>query len=283
MKKLSKKIITVLLAITVFAGVLTGCATQKEDAKEGDDGKRKIIAATGGAPKPYIWQDEDGKLDGYDIAVVNEVFNRLPQYELEYQVTSDFFTAADAGYVQMVVQHLGTNEERREKYLFSDPYYFAEHGLLVKEGSDIDSWDDLAGHSTEVNSGSFNAILFEKWNAENPDKKIELIYTEDVNSTPMHVADGIIDFEFFDYISLVEQVEGQSVPGVKVIPMDNDTIPHKGTGFTYFVFPKGEEQLQQDFNEAFEAALKDGTIDRLSQQYLGDDFAPTLEEAIANR
>ena len=49
--------------------------------------------------------------------------------------------------------------------------------------------------------------LVEKWNTEHPDKKIDLIYTDDANATPLHVSDGTVDFEFFDYISLEEQVE----------------------------------------------------------------------------
>lgn len=287
MNKFIKKITALTLGITMITGILTGCGKAETDnaADKAEDGKRKIIAVTGGSPQPYIWRNEDNSLDGYDIAVFNEIMSRLPQYEFEYEVAQDCFTTVDSGRGQVIVQHLATNDERREKYLFSDPYYFAEHGLLVSEDSELETWDDLAGHSTEVNSGSFNAILFENWNEEHPDKKIELIYVDSdaTTMTPLHVADGSIDFEFFDYISLVEQAKAQGLSGIKILHFDNDSIPNKGTGYTYFVLPKGEEQLQADINEAYEAALEDGVIDELSQKYLGGDFAPTLEETIANR
>lgn len=285
MKKMIKNVTIIIATMTLATGVLAGCAkaeTDDLDVKATGE-KRKIVALTTGSPRPYLWRNEDDSLDGYDIAVFNEIMRRLPQYEFEYEVTEDVFTSADAGYGQVIVQHLGSNDERREKYLFSDPYYFAEHGLLVSEGSEIEAWDDLPGHSTEVQAGSFNSILFEKWNEENSDKKIELVYVDNTNGTPLHVADGTVDFVFFDYISLVEQAEAQGLTDVKILPMDNDTIPNKGTGFTYFVYPKGEEQLQKDVNEAFEAALEEGVINELSQKYLEGDFVPTLDEVLSNR
>ncbi len=303
-----KKTITLLLAAALLLALLAGCGGTQEtpsdqpaesqeqetpantqeqpgQAPEETPQVRKITAVTGGNPRPYIWQNEDGTLDGYDIAVFNAIMDRLPQYELEYLVTgaNDIFTTADAGYAQVIVQHLATNEERQAKYLFSLPYYFAEHGLLVPEGSELRTWDDLIGHSTEVNPSSFNSLLFEKWNADNPDRQIELVYVDDPNTTPLHVADGTVDFEFFDYMSLKAQVEAQGLTGLELYPIDNDSIPSKGVGYTYFVFPKSEQQLQEDVDAAFQELLEEGVIDELSQQYLDGDFAPTLEEAQANR
>ena len=296
--KVFRKAAILLLVLLVGTGVFTACGKKnsetssdtKEETNKKENNKEetnkeetKITALTGGSPVPYIWTNDDESLDGYDIKVFEAVMEKLPQYKYEYEISSDIFTSADAGYGQVIVQHLGSNDERREKYIFSYPYYFAEHGLLVKEGSEIKTWDDLPGHSTEVSSGSFNAILFEKWNTEHPDKKIDLIYTDDANATPLHVSDGTVDFEFFDYISLEEQVEKQGITGTELLRVDNDTIPNNNTGYTYFVFPKDQQKFAGEFDEKLLELIEDGTVARLSEEYLGDaEFAPDAEQAKDN-
>lgn len=62
---------------------------------------RHLVIGTGGAaPAPYIFQDEKGKLQGYDIAVWEEIMRRLPQYTFEWNVTCDLFAAVDADYLE---------------------------------------------------------------------------------------------------------------------------------------------------------------------------------------
>lgn len=283
LNRIVKKITAIALVGVLGVTSLTACK-KTESAKEekNDDDVRKIVAVTGGAPEPYIWQNEDGTLDGYDIAVFNEIMNRLPQYEFDYEISSDIFTSADAGYAQVIVQHLGSNDERRDKYLFSYPYYFAEHGLLVAEDNDeIKTFADLAGHSTEVLPSSFNSILFEKYNDEHPDNPIILNYV-DADTSYLHVADGTIDFAFFDYISIKENVEELGIQGVKLLEVDNDDIPNANTGYTYFVFPKSEQKLQEDVDEVLLQMIKEGVLEELSQKYLSGSFAPDVEAAEKN-
>lgn len=89
----------------------------------------------GNRSQPFIFQGDDGNLDGYDIAVIKEIFSRLPQYELEFQTTefASIFTGIDAGYYQMGVNNISYNKERGEKYLFSDVYSVSTYGILVRD------------------------------------------------------------------------------------------------------------------------------------------------------
>ena len=102
-------------------GGAQGCTTQESaaesDAAQGSatsDNTEKtkiIVATTGTGPSPFIFQGDDGNLDGYDIAVIKEIFSRLPQYELEFQTTefASIFTGIDAGYYQMGVNNISYN------------------------------------------------------------------------------------------------------------------------------------------------------------------------------
>ena len=85
MKKLAS-----ILAVTLAAGVLaTGCGSSSGSASKdssSDSGKTVIKAATGANAKPYVYVGDDGKPAGYDVDVLNAVFDKLPDYELEYGV-----------------------------------------------------------------------------------------------------------------------------------------------------------------------------------------------------
>ena len=85
MKKLAS-----ILAVTLAAGVLaTGCGSSSGNASKdssSDSGKTVIKAATGANAKPYVYVGDDDKPAGYDVDVLNAVFDKLPDYELEYEV-----------------------------------------------------------------------------------------------------------------------------------------------------------------------------------------------------
>ena len=74
-------------------------AAQGSATSDNTEKTKIIVATTGTGPSPFIFQGDDGNLDGYDIAVIKEIFSRLPQYELEFQTTefASIFTGIDAG------------------------------------------------------------------------------------------------------------------------------------------------------------------------------------------
>ena len=88
-KKLTAGILTGALAISVTAcggnsadtnNASTNADVSAETENSGD--VTVINAVTGGSPKPYISVEEDGSYSGYDIEVLQAVFDRLPQYSL---------------------------------------------------------------------------------------------------------------------------------------------------------------------------------------------------------
>ena len=88
-KKLTAGILTGALAISVTAcggnsadtnNASTNADVSAETENSGD--VTVINAVTGGSPKPYISVEEDGSYSGYDIEVLQAVFDRLPRYSL---------------------------------------------------------------------------------------------------------------------------------------------------------------------------------------------------------
>lgn len=264
-----------------------------EEEKKTTEEVIKITAATSGAPKPYMYND-GGKLYGYDIEVIEEIFSRLPQYELEWEVTefASIFTGMDAGNYQIGVNHFGFNVERGQKYIYSDVISVDPAAIIVRDDNvDIQSVRDLPGHSTEAGIASYYATVFENYNAAHPENQFKLTYVEGTSQTPLHVSDGLIDFQIFTKPTLMAIVEDLGLTNLKFI----DVLPgemswlegeteDKPTG-TFYLIAKGNEQLAEDMNKAFEEAVADGTIQKIGEKYLGvtDETALTLEDIEKNK
>ena len=201
MKKLAS-----ILAVTLAAGVLaTGCGSSSESASKdssSDSGKTVIKAATGANAKPYVYVGDDDKPAGYDVDVLNAVFDKLPDYELEYEVT-DFgsvLSGLNSGNYQIGVNNFSYNEDRGASYLYSYPYDKISYVFVTKKGGKaIKSFEDAAGLSFEGGTGISVSNAVEAWNEKNPDKAINITYSDaDTSVFLQHVADGSQDFTIID-------------------------------------------------------------------------------------
>lgn len=312
MIKNMKKLGILLLTAAFGLGTLTGCGSDNQTAETSDHTQEKqtanvdttstdtqeskisseevtvIKAATSGGPAPYITVNDDGSLTGYDIDVVNELFSRIDEYDVEWKITefSSIFAGLDSGLYQVGVNHFGFNTDRAEKYIFSDVIAIDPVKILVsKDNTDINSVYDLPGHTTEAAATSYYLSVFDNFNATNPDTPINYTFVEDTGQTPLHVSEGIIDFEIFTGTTLQAQVESLGLDDVKFIDVSTEENEWLTSGIetppgTFYLVAKGNEDLANKLNEAFESAIEDGTIYELQKKYLGvtEDNKLTLEQ-----
>ena len=106
----------------------------------------KLTMSTNAAFPPYEMTTDDGKLEGIDIEVAGAIAEKLG---LELQVDDmDFdaaLLAAQQGKSDIVMAGVSVTEERQKVMEFSDSYATGVQVIIVKEGSDIQSVDDLEG------------------------------------------------------------------------------------------------------------------------------------------
>lgn len=296
-----KKLAIFLLTAALGAGALTGCGLGNQAAETGDNTQEAqtanvdtasadtqetgaaskevtvVKAATGGGPAPYITVNDDGSLTGYDIDVVNELFSRIDEYDVEWEITefASIFAGLDSGLYQVGVNHFGFNTDRAEKYIFSDVIAIDPVKILVsKDNTDINSVYDLPGHTTEATATSYYLSVFDNFNATNPDTPINYTFVEDPGQTPLHVSEGLVDFEIFTGTTLQAQVESLGLDDVKFIDVSTEENEWLTSGVetppgTFYLVAKGNEDLADKLNEAFESAVEDGTIYELQKKYLG--------------
>ena len=272
--KFFKNFLLVLLALT--AGGFFSCKKQ-----QAADGIRKIIVATGGNTAPSTFRNEKDELVGYETEVVKEVFSRLPQYKIEFTIAESHstLTGLDAGLYQVSYNTWGYNKSRGEKYIVSDVNAVIPHAILLREDNkDIKTVFDLPGHKVITIPGNANDNIYRAWNAKHPDNQINVGYVENIGDFSLQVSNGDIDFYYHSKPVINAQLAKTGIKGLKVIDVsveDNYTFKG-GLAGNFFYFPKGEEKLRDDFNEAFEAALADGAIEKIfSKYYPGYEFLVT--------
>ena len=212
------------------------------------------------------------------MEVAKAVFKNSDKYEVKFQKTewSSIFTGLDSGKYQIGGNNISFTEERSAKYLYSYPIGSTPSVLTVAKDSDITSYDDIGGHSTQVVQGTTTAAQLEEYNTEHPDNPVEINYTnENFTQILTNLSDGKADFKIFDAPSVNSVIKNQNLTNLKTIELETTEQP-----YIYFIFGQDQEDLQEYVNGRLKELLDDGTLTELAQKYLGGDYVPTSDDLV---
>ena len=282
-KKNLAAILALILALTLVA---TGCGngTSDEEAETGDTEVRTIVCGTTTGYQPYVYTDENDELVGYDIELIKAVFDRLPQYELQFELNDwdSILTGLDSGKYDISTECIFYSEERAEKYYFSDPISYdpvvAVHAS--NDGKKITSFDDLEGETVPGSAGDIWTIALENYLEANPDKNIDLDYRETDFFQLFQKAEAGDLILLTDY-GMANGIQSSNDFDVTVDVLDADAVAdYIDASFTYFLLSRygDNEQFLADVNEALAEVMEDGTALEISKKYFGDDFTPVGKE-----
>ena len=269
MKKIVKYSSLAALGL-VAAGVLAACSggAKKEEAAS----KKEIIVATNASPKPFNYE-ENGELTGYEIELVRAIFKDSDKYDVKFEKTewSGVFAGLDADRYQMAVNNISYTKERAEKYLYAAPTAKNPNVLVVKkDDSSIKSLDDIGGKSTEVVQGTTSAKQLEDYNKQHSDNPTVLNYTRaDFQQIMGRLSDGQFDYKIFDKIGVETVIKNQGLDNLKVIELPSDQQP-----YVYPLLAKGQDELKTFVDKRIQELYKDGTLEKLSKQFFGDNYLP---------
>lgn len=164
-----KKIVSLLLALSMCFALLTACGSTASNGSTADKSASgssdsassevttiesgKLIMATNAQFPPYeMVADGEGVdgtgFEGIDVEIASAIAEKLG---LELQIDDmDFdaaLTAVQQGKCDIVLAGLTYTDERAELMAFSDSYAQGVQAIIVKEGSAIAGPDDLANAS----------------------------------------------------------------------------------------------------------------------------------------
>ncbi|MBP5493673.1 MAG: transporter substrate-binding domain-containing protein [Lachnospiraceae bacterium] len=307
-KKINKLITTVLGAALIGAS-LTGCGkvsnttnieattVSVESASNSESGSvgnevaevtnevevRKIYAVTGASPRPFTYYGDDDQVIGQNIELVEAVFEKLPQYELVWEVTDfpSIFAGLDSDKYQLGVNNFAKNPEREEKYYFTDPIF--SNAYIVVANKDVELPDSLSvedlGGLKFVGQAAVNVTtLIENYNDTDPEKPVEINYTEeDLNIQLNDIQSGKYDFTIIDkpmYFGYYQPEFGYDLHAIALAGYG------VGEGMdSYLIVSRTEEnkQLVEDINKALREVIEEGKSKEINLKYFGDDYSPSYE------
>ncbi len=149
-----KKLVVIALA-AICALSLFGCDNSSKEGKtEGDT----LVMATNAEFPPYEYY-EGSDIIGIDADIMTEVANELGMtLKIEDMAFDSIIAAVKSGKADVGVAGMTITEDRQASVDFSTPYTTARQVVILKDGSDIKTVDDLAGKTIGVQLGTTGDI-----------------------------------------------------------------------------------------------------------------------------
>lgn len=152
-----KKVIALVLALVmIFA--LCACGKKSDTVAAG-----KLTMATNASFPPYEFISDDGStIVGIDAEIAAAIAKKLNlELVIEDMEFSSILTAVQTGKVDIGMAGMTVTEERLKNVNFSSTYATGIQSVIVPEGSEIKSVDDLAGHMIGVQESTTGHIYCE--------------------------------------------------------------------------------------------------------------------------
>lgn len=268
-----------LAALLLLTGVIAGCGSDggktAGEAKEGTakasaGAVKKIVVGTGTAFPKVCFIDENGKLTGFDVELVREIDKKLPQYEFELQTQefANLLLSLETKKIDVVAHEMEKNPEREQKYLFNkEPYAHWRNKIIVgKDNDTIHSLDDLKGKKVLTGATSAEAQILENYNKKN-NNAINIVYQSGAaRDSVSQITSGRVDATVGADFSL-PLIDPQGK-----LKTTGDDLSEADILFVFRKDDPEEQKLADDIDGAIKELKADGTLGKLSKQWLGDDF-----------
>ena len=272
MKKLSFLLVLILSAVLLVAG----CGTQeskKDDVPQGNDAtdkenavlakiekEGKLLVGTEGTYPPFTFHDESGELTGFDVEIAKEVAKRLG-VEAEFKETQwdAMFAGLDAKRFDMIANQVGIKPEREEKYAFSNPYITSTGVLIAHEdNTEIKGFEDLKGKKAAQSMTSNYATMAKENGAE-------IVGVEGFNQAIELIMSKRADVTINDNLSFLDFKKAKPDAKVKIVAESEDASK------SGLMFRKDSETLVEAVNGALADMISDGTYDKISNKWFGEN------------
>jgi len=214
-----------------------------------------LVMATNAEFPPYEYH-EGGDIVGIDAEIAAAIAEKMGcTLEIEDIAFDSIIAEVDSSKADMGMAGMTVTEDRKQSVDFSVTYAVARQVVIVKEGGDIASIDDLAGRKIGVQQGTTGDIYasddYGDDNVERYSKGMEAVQA---------LAQGKIDAVIID-----------NEPA-KVFVSENEGLIILDEAYAdeeyAIAVRKGNTELLNAINEALDELKKDGTIDEIVDRYI---------------
>lgn len=264
-KNVIKKFIITSL-VSIMAVGLAGCGSNAKDKEENSvldsiREKGKVVVGLSADYAPYefhIMENGEDKIVGFDISLAEEIADELGvELEIKEMNFDALITALPAGKIDLIISGMNPTEKRKQAVDFSEVYYTANHGILVK-AENVDKYqefEDLNGLKVGAQLGSTQAEL-----ASTLIKDADIQLLANVNNLILELKAGKVEALVME--SAVAKIAAVNNPDLKVgIP----TYEEEGGGNAVAI-AKGNEELVEVVNKVVKRVNEDGTMDKFIEE-----------------
>lgn len=265
-----KKFTKILAATLTAAMLLTGCGSEKAPEEETKAPEQQqtlvkehtIIVGTNAEFPPFEFVDDSGDYDGFDIAVMKEVGNRMGMnVEVTNMEFKSLIGAMEAKQIDVIAAGMTVTEDRKKSVDFTDSYYTSRQYIVVQKGNDtIKQASDLDGKKIAVQEGTTGDLV--------ASGDYDTIKDADVKrfkkgaDAIMDLKNGSVDAVIIDMNPAQEFVKAND--DLKIVEDESATEEYA------FAIQKGNTQLAESINNCLEEMKEDGTFDSLIEKYINE-------------
>ncbi len=280
------KIASVALASLLAAGVFAGCGGDQKSASSkaaAADGKTSVKLVLSSTERPLSWADENGKLQGYEYDIWQEVNKNLKDYHLDIQAvppeTQDVMMesgdakVASGGYYRTL---------RREKDYIVPKTPIGVSSVMVYMSKDnaqkYHSLEDVIKGGGKLVPNTPNGGIYKvltDWNAAHDNLMKEVPIQDGL--TP---AERITSLKNGQYDALVYPnnlgVEDiAKAMNFEIVALDKPIKVNE----TVVIVNKNEQKLADEIEAALEKLSKDGTLQKISEKWYHRNLFDQLKDA----
>ena len=243
------------------SGSAAGSASASSGAKGAAETKELVVGFDKAYP-PYGFVGDDGEYTGFDLDLAKAVADKLG-WKVKYEAidwdAKD--TLLNSGAINCIWNGF-TKEGREDDYTFSDPYMLNEQVVVVKKGSGIKSFDDLAGKTviTQTDSTAQDVL-------EGDQKKVADTFAGgaaqtigDYNTAFMQLESGAVDAVACDLS--IAQYQISAKPDAYEQLEEPLSKEHYAVGFK-----KGDTETAKEVTDTLKELYNDGTVKELCEKY----------------
>ena len=255
-----KRVLVALLAISMAAGVLTGCGSKGSD-------KTFTVGFDAEFP-PYGYRDDNGEYVGFDLDLAAEVCKRQGWELVKQPIDWDAKDMELSSGAIDCIWNGFTMNGREDAYTWTEPYVDNSQVFVVAAASGVQNKEELAGKVVAVQKDSSAlAALNDEENANNialRDSFAQLIEYADYNTAFMDLEQGAVDAVAID-IGVAQYQIAQREAGKFVMLQGEDNklaVEQYAVGFL-----KGNDELIDTMQKTLDEMATDGTFTQIAEKW----------------
>ena len=235
--------------------VFTGCGKKEEE--------KVWIIATDTVFKPFEYTDANGNFVGIDVDIIAAIAaDQGFKYELRSLGWDAAIAACQSGQADGMIAGASITEDRKATgWIFSDGYYNATQCMAVSADSSIASFEDLAGLTVAVKTGTQGASYAESL-AET--YGFTLAYFEDSPTMYQAVIGGQHAACFEDTPIMAASIKDGGLT-LKIV----EGSENEGGDYGFAIFNGANQELVDMFNKGLANIKANGKYDEILAKYLG--------------